>query len=436
MLGLGPLAVALLWLLTESTLAFGAEPRLLSTPSTATNADRAIVFIHGLLGSSEDTFGNWPEIIADDDTPLPDHGKLSDFAIYSADYEADFESGAKLDEIAVGVSRDLAASEIFKRHRHVWFVAHSLGGIVLKRSLTLWMQERKEVLTDRTMAVGLLGVPSKGTPLADLAKQYGIDRVASTFGWNGQLITELNTNSGSYLRSRETDWMAMKRYRETRPQRRFTPLISCGYEEKPQLSCGTGFWWLLNSIVNVFVDTTVVPDLFTSDVCDVTRHFSVRHTDLTKPQTASDSVHLWLRDLIILSITQGRQEERVELTTRPPSPSAGELGAVDFNVFDRVEQINRGLDPQELDRQTGLPANPERIAFAEPSSEDRAKLLVLRGGPFVGSTLVELWEAAASKNRCLELTHSPNRLIINLKVNDEVLQCPGGANVCKGQRCN
>ena len=150
------LVVALIWLVTGATLAFGAEPKLLSAAETATNSDRALVFIHGLLGSPDDTFASWPQIIAADNTQLPDHGKVSDFAIYSVDYEADFQSQAKLDQIAVGVSRDLAASEIFKRHRHVWLVAHSMGGIVLKRTLTLWEHERKDVLTDRVLAVGLL----------------------------------------------------------------------------------------------------------------------------------------------------------------------------------------------------------------------------------------------------------------------------------------
>ena len=430
------LVVALVWLVTGATLAFGAEPKLLSAAETATNSDRALVFIHGFLGSPDHTFASWPQIIAADNTQLPDHGKVSDFAIYSVDYEADFQSQAKLDQIAVGVSRDLAASEIFKRHRHVWLVAHSMGGIVLKRTLTLWEHERKDVLTDRVLAVGLLGVPSKGAPLADTAKKFRVDQLASTFGWDGRLLAELSTNSGSYLDSLETDWLAMKRNRETGLQRRFTPVISCGFEEKPQLSAGTGVWWLWDVAANLVHDTTVVPNLFTSTACDVARGFSVRHTDLTKPQRASDSIHLWLRDLIILSITQGRQEERVQLTTRPPSVNQSVPGRVDFNLFDRVEVLNQSLEPQNLDRQTGMPINPEHTVLGDPTSEQRAKLLVLRGGPFTGSTLLEAWQSAASKNKCLGLTNSANRLTITLTITDQVVQCVGAANVCKGQTCD
>ncbi len=437
MLKLCSLPIAFL-LLVSASGTFGAEPKLLSNNATADTADRAIVFIHGLLGSAEASFESWPAIIARDGTELPDHGKLSDFAVYSVNYEADFRSQAKLDEIAVGVARDLAASQIFRRHRHVWLVAHSMGGLVLKRTLTLWRQERKELLIGRILAVGLLGVPSAGSPLADLAKEYGVGSLAKTFGWNGELLKDLTTNSGSYLISLETSWEGLKRARDTELQRRFTPIIYCGYEEKPEVSDATVLWKrMLGYGVNSIIDTTVVPRLFSSTACDERRGFSVRHTDLIKPKNASDSVHVWLRNLINISITQGMHESRVELGTRPPSPRANVTSAsIDFNMYDRVKKINLGLEPRNLDLQTGLPINPERIIFSDNSSEARAKSLVLRSGPFVGSTLLSAWQLAASENTCLKVGNSINRLTIILTIGSATVQCTGGARVCAGQSCD
>ncbi|EHK54478.1 esterase/lipase family protein [Allomesorhizobium alhagi] len=437
MLNICRLSFSLLALLTYIQTSFAVEPKLLSAPATAQNADRALIFVHGLLGAAEGSFANWPEIIADDDTELPGHGKLSDFAVYSVDYQADFLSQAKLDEVAVGVSRDLAASQIFRRHRHVWLVAHSMGGLILKRSLTLWVQERKELLIDRIMAVGLLGVPSNGAPLADLVKKHGIDRIALTFGWNGALLEDLTTNSGSYLTSLETNWEGLKRNRDTGEPRRFTPVISCGYEEKPQLA-GSDWWGgrVWDALVGSVIDSTVVPDLFAKTACHDRRHFSVRHTDLIKPTDQNDTVHVWLRNLIITSITKGASENRVELSTRPPSARSSEAtGRVDFNLYDRVATLNQGHDVRNLDQQTGLSTHPERIVFANSPSEEQANSLVLRGGPFLGSTLLDAWYAAAAKNTCLKVEASVDRLKIILAVDGKTVQCSGGAMVCKGQSC-
>lgn len=416
----------------------GAEPKLLSHPDTERNADRALVFIHGLLGSAEASFGNWPAIIAGDDTELPGHGKLSDLAVYAVDYEADFQSQAKLDEVAIGVSRDLAASQLFKRHRHVWLVAHSMGGLILKRTLTQWVQERKDVLVDRILGIGLLGVPSAGAPLADLAEEFGVDRIANTFGWNGKLLEDLITDSGSYLVSQQASWEGFKRARETQEERRLTPVIHCGFEQKPQLSGSDSFLGRMkDAIVNSVIDTTIVPRLFSGGACHETRGFAASHTDLIKPPNAADSIHGWLRNLIVISITQGSQELRAAYTTGPPSPTRnGNSNPVPYSVYDRVMKFNEGLETPNLDRNTGLPANPERIVFADPQSEKRAKSLVLRSGDFEAYTLLEMWKAAASKNSCLRVGHSINRLTITLAIDDKFVSCPGGAVVCARQICN
>ena len=397
------------------------EPLLLSKPTTADNADRALVLVHGLLGSPSQSFGKWPQLIASDDTHLPGHGKISDFAVYAVDYEADFASRSTLEDLAKGVSGDLEASPIFRRHRHIWFVTHSMGGLVLKRTLALWKLRGKTVLLDRIIGVGMLGVPSAGAPLADLAATGGIGAIATYFGWNGGLVQDLTTDAGQrFLDSLENDWIAIKETRDSGAIRKFTPIFNCGYETKPELR-----------IVEIVFGPkygTIVPKLFATSACDDKRGFPVSHTELTKPDDLRAPVHGWLRDLIVRSVTGAVQEQRDAITTAPEVPSY---------VASRVERSNEELEPANLDRATGLPREPERIDFADDRSRAIASKLILRGGPFYGGTKSDLWEAIAKKNTCIETKVSPNRLLITLVIRDETLTCRGGQSfVCANQACN
>jgi pimeloyl-ACP methyl ester carboxylesterase len=436
---MGRIIVALVLLVAAARAAIAAEPRLLSDEKTASRADRAIVFVHGLMGNPTESFGDWPKIIAGENSDLPDHGKLSDFAVYAVDYEADFKTSTKLDDVAIGVSRDLAASQIFQRHRHVWLVAHSMGGLVVKRTMARWMMENKNILVDRVMAIGMLGVPSAGAPLADLAKKHGFDKIATTFGWNGDLVKDLTTNGGSYLGGLESDWIAVKRFRDTHLPQRFTPIISCGFETKPELD--RGFWSSVGlSAVGRFlgedIDMTVVPKLFTSSACDERRAFPVKHTMLIKPVDARDALHIWLRDLITRSIAAGLKENRVELTTSPTANQLTESGRVAFNLAERIDSMNDELRPENLDQATGLPLNPERIVFADDKSRQLATRLVLRDGSFRGDTKLSALQKAAEKNACVDVASSPNRLTITLRIKGQTMQCAAGALVCAGHSCN
>jgi pimeloyl-ACP methyl ester carboxylesterase len=402
-------------------IAHANEPILLSGSSTETDADRALVLVHGLLGSPTSSFGNLPQIIAADDTQLPGHGKMSDFAVYAVDYEAAFTSRGSLEDIANGVAAEIAESQLFRRHRHFWFVAHSMGGLVLKRTLALWKLQGKNVLLDRITGVGLLGVPSAGAPLADFASAAGAGQLATFFGWNGGLVTDLTTEAGQrYLDSLENDWIAVKGIRDSGAVRRFTPIIYCGYETKPE---SRALELLFGAQYGI-----IVPKLFATSACDDKRGFPVTHTELIKPPDARSQVYGWLRDLINRSAASGLQEQRDSMSTAPDVPSY---------LSNRVDFQNQDLDPVNLDRATALPREPERVEFADERSSQLARQFVLRGGPFYGSTKSNLYEAVAKKNTCLDVKFTPNRLVIVIGFRTEPVQCQGGATlVCPGQPCD
>ena len=123
------------------------------------------------------------------------------------------------------------------------------------------------------------------------------------------------------------------------------------------------------------------------------------------------------------------KELRDDLETSPPAPQQN--GVVPRNVASRVAFLNKDLNPTTFDK-SGLPKEPERIDFADADAAARAQKLVLRGGPFTGSTKLEVWRAAATENSCLHLASSSNRLTITLKITDDLQECPPtGAFVCK-----
>jgi pimeloyl-ACP methyl ester carboxylesterase len=414
--------IFLLLALYATTLApaLADEPILLSDPARAKNADRAVVFIHGLMGSPRQSFGDWPRIIAADATALPDHGKMSDLAIYAVDYEANFTSHATLEDAAKGVASELAGSAIFKNHRHIWLVGHSMGGLVLKRTLALWKLQGKTAPYGRILGIGLLGVPAAGAPLADLVRALGVTRVANWLGYNGGLVQDLTTDAGErYLDSLETDWIAIRATRDQGMVRKFTPLVHCGYETKSESL-------LLENLLGRQYGT-VVPKLFVSSVCDEKVGLPVGHMKLTKPESARSQGVGWLRDLIFRSIIAGRQEELVTITTDPRIKSSLAI---------KVDQLNRDLDPDRIERASGLPLQPERIEYADDKAKQTAAALIPLGGEFKASTKSDLMEEIAKKNSCIAADVSSNRLFIKLKILADTKECSQGQYVCANQSCN
>jgi pimeloyl-ACP methyl ester carboxylesterase len=381
--------------------------------------DRAIVFFHGIFGDPKSTFAEWPAIIASDVTPLPDHGRVADLAVYSVDYVAYFKTKAKLDDVAIAVAADLASSSVFRRHRHVFFVAHSMGGLVLERTLLYWRQQGKDVLIDRVQGVALLGVPSSGSPLADLASKYRAGPVAGWLGWDSNLLTDLTSNGGSYLDSVESGWEAFRDQRQKDDRTRFTPLVRCAFEEKPQVS-----------LVDV---SYVVPKLYASTACVDRLGFPVTHIDLVKPKDQNDSIHIWLRDLLVRAIVLSFKEPRDELTTAPPPVVMAT--PVPQNLLGRVNFLKQASDPDNLDAATGLPREPESIDWADKDSASRAETLVLRGGPFIGPTITDVLLKAAKANTCLTVMPSKNRLSLKIAVTAGVRKCEGLATVCDDLAC-
>jgi len=92
------------------------------------------------------------------------------------------------------------------------FVAHSMGGLVVLHNL---LHEGAAELMDRVPVVVLLGTPSAGAQIADIAA-----KVAN----NGALANMFGADKNRYLQQLSDDW---KRDKDHRPE------VVCGYEKLP-----------------------------------------------------------------------------------------------------------------------------------------------------------------------------------------------------------
>jgi pimeloyl-ACP methyl ester carboxylesterase len=121
------------------------------------DARKALVFVHGFGGSTEGTFGSFPDVLVDN-TALaewdifllgyPSSLRLDLVGLWSADPPITSIAGNVADQIEL---RPLT------NYRQLAWVAHSMGGLVVQRALV----DRPEFV-ERTSHVALFGTPSGG----------------------------------------------------------------------------------------------------------------------------------------------------------------------------------------------------------------------------------------------------------------------------------
>src|SRR5258705_12548154 len=180
---------------------------------SAGNSDRAIVFVHGLDGDPIGTFTadgapSWPALIQSDKRPFAGTTTpLSDWAIYAVDYRRVYASENNINEGARQIGGLLRSSGILARHNHIWFVTHSLGGLLVKRMLLIYNSERRDLPLSRVAGVFFLGVPAGGSELAALADDERAQALLTIIGRDYRVITDLQPHKASaFLGSLQADW--------------------------------------------------------------------------------------------------------------------------------------------------------------------------------------------------------------------------------------
>lgn len=261
---------------------------------------KIIIFVHGVLGDMDNTWINpqahtsWPELVASDP-------KLTDYDVYVYGYQSSCEGDeSNITEIANRFRANLIDSGFFSDYKEIYFIAHSMGGIITKRVLSSLNNPSEFDKLQRVRGVLLIAVPSAGAPIASVA------------GWlstNPQFKNMDPKSSRAYLQAMENDWVSMLRNRT--PGHPF-PRAFVAYETKD------------------IAGMRIVPELFTSQVSDATPiAFDYDHAAIVKPDSLTNEVYAWSKSRIVecsaYPTTGGGNAETANPTGQTPQEISGEV---------------------------------------------------------------------------------------------------------------
>ena len=201
-----------------------------------------IVFVHGLTGNSSSTWQHssterthgrdvhWPRDLVKSDIP---NARISMFG-YDANV-ASFWGGAsqnRLSSHAENLLGELTGlrEETDTENRDVIFVAHSLGGLVVKKALQLSessAEKHLRRLEGNTAGILFLGTPHGGSDFAPFAKSVGACLRLIGKRVNTDILDTLRRDSQVLLDVE--DWFGQ--WRRRRAESRKSLQITCFYEE-------------------------------------------------------------------------------------------------------------------------------------------------------------------------------------------------------------
>jgi pimeloyl-ACP methyl ester carboxylesterase len=182
----------LLFSCNKSNSSGQAEPALPPQPTKVASLKqrRAIVFVHGIHGTSDDTWKvppsgpNWPDLMKADI-------KFDDAKIFTIGYPSPF-TGNKKD---IGdIANDLAGQlkPIFDSYDQVFFICHSLGGLVVEKMLLKHQELAKQV-----PAIVFYATPHGASVVAAYASVF----------LNDPLLEEMQQEGGDgYIFNLAQDW--------------------------------------------------------------------------------------------------------------------------------------------------------------------------------------------------------------------------------------
>jgi pimeloyl-ACP methyl ester carboxylesterase len=233
----------------------------------------AVVFVHGGAGSAQVTWKhaeadrNWPELMAGDEA-------FRGASIFVYNYASPwFRKAFSVPQLGVDMRTVLSDRGVLE-HRALVFVAHSMGGLVVKEFL---LQFREHV--ERTKFVYFFGVPSKGTELT---------RVARYLTDNPQSRDVGSVEIGSFLERQLLDWRSLHAGRPRFP-------IYCAYETLPAPVYGAIVVDFSSAIEGCFEP----PEAVVAD-----------HRQMVKPRSRDTTAYVMLRDKYRREFAR---PERVEL---------------------------------------------------------------------------------------------------------------------------
>jgi len=237
------------------------------TPDCATVCDRdLIIFVHGIFGSKEtwsngDTGAYWPQLIIDDTD-------LASFDVARIDYESALIGTApSIEEIAKNFNEAIRRLDP-TRYRTVQFVAHSLGGNLVKRFLLYIKHKYGHAILSHFRLVIFLGTPNDGSYLSSMAK----------FLSQNQQLRVLQP-------IKENDWLQLLNYSGEKVR-----------DKHDETLCSSLKWYA--AVENRKIGPTLIVSRQSAKAgMDETRTFEEDHISLAKPGSTASPVYLWTKKL-------------------------------------------------------------------------------------------------------------------------------------------
>lgn len=244
------------------------------------SSKKLIVFVHGVFGDPgsswiSKTGVSWPNLIKGDE-------KFQDFTVATYSYDTPFLRRASgIEEVAMRLLRQLEDEDIFGKFREVYFIAHSMGGLVVKRVL-VDLNRPSQLKKLRTVkAVLYISTPAQGANMAE---------VGSWLSANPQLRDMQPADFNSFLQALENQWQNLIRDRGAPP----FPQSFCAYETKPTHGIVT-----VNRVyATTFCDQNPLP-------------VDEDHSNIAKPSSRESDIYIWARARILDTsvIAQGQKLE-------------------------------------------------------------------------------------------------------------------------------
>jgi pimeloyl-ACP methyl ester carboxylesterase len=257
-------------LLVASCSAISEDTR--STPalsflSTPKSSQKLIVFVHGVFGDPSATWTNragktWMDLMKDDDA-------FREYTLATYRYDSPFRGRTStIQEIATRMLGDLNDADVFRNYNEIYFIAHSMGGLVTKRVLVDLNSPGHIDKLRRVKAVLYISTPAQGADIANFG---------SWFSPNPQLRDTETADLNSYLQNLEDQWADLMRQRGAE----LFPQSFCAYETKPTYG---------KMIVSRTDATTI---------CDQNPvAFDEDHISIVKPLNRQSDIYVWAQTRI------------------------------------------------------------------------------------------------------------------------------------------
>ncbi len=242
---------------------------------------KLIVFIHGITGNAHDTWFNkksgayWPALLAED----PD---FSGFDVYVVSYPTTFLGrGANIEETATRLSQQFKDRGFYDRYKEIYFIAHSMGGLIAKRMLLDLDNEHSIKTLRQVRAVLFLSTPAQGSPLA---------RFVAWGTFNPQFDDLRSAVGNTFLQTLDNQWEALLRARDAASAS--FPRSYAAYEKKR-------LWGLFHIVDRLYAKTRADDAPYAMDFV---------HGDIAKPFSREGDPYEWARDKILNAA--GREQGR------------------------------------------------------------------------------------------------------------------------------